>query len=90
MMLLMRTTVTLDPDVEAKLHARMRERGLSFKAALNEALRSGLGASAPVRRRFTVKPLPMGIRADIDIDKALSLAAEMEDVETLRKLDRRK
>lgn len=86
----MRTTVTLDPDVEVKLQARMRERGLSFKAALNEALRAGLGATRPARKRFTVQPLQMGIRPDIDVDKALPLAAEMEDAETLRKLDLRK
>jgi len=28
----MRTTVTLDPDVEAKLKETMRERGVTFKA----------------------------------------------------------
>lgn len=82
--------MTLEADVEAKLHARMRERGLSFKAALNEALRAGLGVTRPGRRRFTVEPLPMGIRPDIDIGKALSHAAEMEDAEILRKLDLRK
>lgn len=38
----MRTTLTLDPDV-ASLAARMkRERGDSFKAIINEALRHGL------------------------------------------------
>jgi hypothetical protein len=86
----MRTTVTLDSDLEVKLRARMRERGLSFKAALNEALRIGLDATSPSRRRFTVRPSPLGIRPDVDIDKALALAAEMEDAETLRKLDLRK
>jgi hypothetical protein len=86
----MRTTVTLDPDVEAKLQERMRERGLGFKAALNEALRAGLGVTRPGRKQFTVRPLPMGIHPDVDIDKALSLAGEMEDAEILRKLDLRK
>ena len=33
----MRTTVTLDPDVAAKLKAVARERGISFKQALNTA-----------------------------------------------------
>ena len=37
MMLRMRTTVTLDPDVEAQLRAAMRERGVSFKVAINDA-----------------------------------------------------
>ena len=42
MMLVMRTTVTLDGDVEAVLRVAMRERHLSFKEAVNNALRAGL------------------------------------------------
>ena len=38
----MRTTVTLDPDVETLVRDVMRERGVSFKQALNEALGRGL------------------------------------------------
>jgi hypothetical protein len=81
----MRTTVTLDPDVEAKLKATMRERGVSFKAALNDALRAGLADQASAPKRFRVKPAPLGAR--FNIDKALQVAAEMEDEEILRKLD---
>ena len=40
----MRTTVTLDPDVEQLVKRVMRERGLTFKQAINEALRAGLEA----------------------------------------------
>ncbi len=87
----MRTTVTLDPDVAAKLRATTRERGVSFKAALNDAVRAGLARrSTPPGRRFTVRAQPLGIRSDIDVDKALHIAAEMEDVEILRKFDLRK
>ena len=39
----MRTTVTLDPDVERLIRDAMRERAISFKEALNEAARIGLG-----------------------------------------------
>jgi hypothetical protein len=81
----MRTTVTLDPDVEAKLKATMRERGVSFKAALNDALRAGLAGQVTPSRRFRVKPAPLGVR--VDIDKALTIAGEMEDEEILRKLE---
>jgi hypothetical protein len=81
----MRTTVTLDPDVEAKLKATMRERGVSFKAALNDAVRAGLSGQVAPRRRFRVKPAPLGVR--VDIDKALTIAGEMEDEEILRKLE---
>jgi hypothetical protein len=54
------------------------------------AVRAGLAAAAPPSRGFRVRAQPLGIRPDIDIDKALSLAAELEDAEILRKLDLRK
>ncbi len=38
----MRTTVTLDDDVAKRLERARRERNLTFKEALNEALRAGL------------------------------------------------
>ncbi len=42
----MRTTLTLDPDVAALAERMQQERGDSFKAVVNEALRSGLRAMA--------------------------------------------
>ena len=48
----MRTTVTLDPDVEVLVRKLMRERGLSFKYAVNQAIRMGL---APARKRADVR-----------------------------------
>ncbi len=86
----MRTTVTLDPDVAAKLRATTRQRGVSFKAALNDAIRAGLAAATPPGKRFTVRARPLGIRPGVEVDKALHIAAEMEDAEILRKLDLRK
>jgi hypothetical protein len=86
----MRTTVTLDEDVASKLRQVSRERGVSFKAALNGAVRAGLAASAPPARSFRVQARALSIRPDIDVDKALSLAAEIEDAEILRKLALRK
>ena len=81
----MRTTVTLDPDVEAKLKETMRERGVSFKTALNEAVRAGLDASTPVSRPFKAKTAPLGVR--INIVKANQIAGEWEDEEILRKME---
>ena len=81
----MRTTVTLDPDVEAGLRSRMRERGTSFKVALNEAVRAGLQAGPRSSGPFKVASSPMGAR--INIDKALTIAGELEDAEILRKLE---
>lgn len=86
----MRTTVTLDSDVEAKLRAVMRERGVSFKVALNESVRSGLASSSRPSKRFRVQPRRMGARPGVDLDKALRLAGELEDQELLRKRELRK
>jgi hypothetical protein len=83
----MRTTITLDPDVEAKVRVAMRERGVSFKVAINDAVRSGLGGSAAPARRYRMPTAPLGVRPGVNLDKALTLAGEMEDAEILRKLE---
>ena len=47
----MRTTVTLDADVEKLLRDSMHRERKSFKRALNEALRRGLkGGGEPTAR----------------------------------------
>lgn len=87
----MRTTVTLDPDVERLLKTTMRERGISFKEALNGAVRAGAGrAPAAERRRFLQKTFSLGAEQNFRWDKALSVAASMEDEEISRKLSLRK
>jgi hypothetical protein len=80
----MRTTVTLDPDTRLLVERHMRERGLSFKEAVNEAIRAGLGASAPGRRSYTT-PRTLG-PARVDLTKALQLAADLEDDTLTRRL----
>lgn len=86
----MRTTVTLDPDVEAKLRAIMRERGISFKEALNSSIRAGLVSLRGPAKRYKLKTYRMGLRPDISLTKALALAAELEDAEIARELELRK
>ncbi len=83
MMLPMRTTVTLDPDTEALLKRRMRERGLSFKQAVNDAIRAGLSPTGP-RPRFRTPTADLGLPT-VNLDRALAVAAELEDEETVRK-----
>jgi ribbon-helix-helix CopG family protein len=85
MMLPMRTTVTLDEDVAAKLKQVARERGVSFKAVLNDVIRAGLSDSALPRKPFKMKTAPLGAR--FNIDKALTIAGEMEDEEIIRKME---
>jgi hypothetical protein len=86
----MRTTVTLDADVAAKLRTVARQRGVSFKQALNQAVRAGLVGRGRSARRFKQYTQPMGLRAGLDLDKALRLAAALEDEEIARKLEVRK
>jgi len=86
----MRTTVTLDPDVAARLKARARERGVSFKEALNDAVRSGLDGGSAAAQPYRLPTRSMGLRHGIDLDHALRLAAEDEDAEIVRKLQLRK
>ena len=86
-----RTTVTLDPDLAEKLRSLARQRGVSFKEALNTALRRGLTGGAPSSKRpYRLASRPLGLRPGIDIDHALRLAGELEDAETIRKLELRK
>ena len=84
-----RTTLTLEDDVAAKLRQIARERDISFKQALNDALRQGL-EHKPGARRFHVKARPLGLKRGIDLEKSLRLAAELENAETIRKLELRK
>ena len=86
----MRTTVTLDPDVAAKLKRLAGERGISFKEALNSAVRAGLGGGRGAARRYHMPSRPLGLRPGVDLDRALELAGGLEDEELVRKLELRK
>ena len=86
----MRTTTTLDPDVHALLRKAMRERSISFKEALNQAVRAGLGPRVAAGQPFEQQSFAMGFRPEIQLDKGLSLATMMEDEEIARKLSLRK
>jgi hypothetical protein len=79
----MRTTVTLDPDTRALIERRMRDRGLSFKQALNDAIRAG--ALSERSRTSATRPVAMGTPR-IDLDRALRIAAELEDDELVAKM----
>jgi len=81
----MRTTVTLDPDVELLVRRAMEERGLSFKQAINDAIRVGLGAPGRAGRRTAFPTYDMG-EPLLDVTRALRLAGELEDDELARRL----
>lgn len=54
----MRTTVTFDPDIAAKLKQSMRKHGRSFKETVNALLRRGLRDEETEAERppFRLKP----------------------------------
>lgn len=86
----MRTTITLEPDVELLIRETIYRSGKSFKQAVNDALRSGLSpakASAVVAKPapFKLQTYDLG-RPLVDLTKALSLAAELEDQAIIAKL----
>ena len=87
----MRTTVTLDPDVEALLRKAMRARGEPFKQVLNAAIRDGLRAGRTPRavKPFRQRTFKLGAPL-VDLTKALSLAAELEDSGTVARMPRRR
>jgi len=78
-----RTTVTLDDDTLAVIQRRMREQKVSFKTALNDAIREGAqGRPGPVP--FSTRTADLGVPA-VNLDRALQVAAELEDDELIRR-----
>ncbi|TAN08524.1 MAG: antitoxin [Rhodanobacteraceae bacterium] len=75
----MRTTITLDPDVEALLKKAMRERGVSFKDAVNQAVRAGLATRQTKVRPFKQRTMHLG-KPLVDLTKAMALADELDDI----------
>ncbi len=73
----MRTTVTLDPDVERLLRDECYRTKQSFKEALNSAVRATL-RPAPRRLPKLLPPQAMGLRTGIDPRDLSGLADELE------------
>jgi hypothetical protein len=76
----MRTTVTLDADVEQLLRDAMQRRRQSFKEALNQAIRRGLSnaSAGPDETPFALRARRMGLRAGIDSARLNQLSDELE------------
>lgn len=81
----MRTTITLEADVADLVEKEMQARGVSFKRAINDALRHGLAPESGAIEPYAVRARNMGAPA-VPVTKALQLAAELEDEEIVRKL----
>lgn len=84
----MRTTLTLDDDVAAKLRDLAQRKGLSFKEAVNSVLRRGFVAPEPRRskaRRYRVEPFDSAFRPGVD---PLRLNQVSDDLEVEQGVDR--
>ena len=75
----------LDSDTESLLRDAMRQRGQSFKQALNDAVRRGLSGvvSDLEPSPFTQRTFPMRLRAGYDVGKLSDLEAELDADEFL-------
>jgi hypothetical protein len=76
----MRTTLTIEPDVAARLKAEVRRTGKALKVVVNEALKRGLGMSGPAPRapRFRVTARAFGFTPGVDQDRLNQLVDELE------------
>lgn len=86
----MRTTVTLDADVEHRLREAMRRQGTSFKQTINDALRRGLAGEAGGRgdEPFVVESRPLGLRVGLDLSRLRELDEDLEVQEFIQKTAR--
>ena len=76
----MRTTLTLDEDVAAKLRAEARRTGLTFKQVVNSLLRLGLNMRArpTALAPFKVKAKPLGLQPGLTYDNIGDLLERTE------------
>ena len=91
----MRTTVTLDRDVERILRETAARTHRPFKKVLNDTLRVGIEQSLGIGEPepFVLKTRPMGLRAGHDPAGFNQLADDLEAeafLETTRKLMERR
>jgi hypothetical protein len=77
----MRTTLTLDDDVAAKLRTESQRAGRPFREIVNETLRRGLeGRRATAQRRaFKIKARDLGkLKPGLSLDNIAELIEHVE------------
>jgi hypothetical protein len=82
----MRTTLSLDDDVAAQLEAWRSKQNLTFKEAVNSALRRGLNElSRPKPHKpFRTKAIDMGRCRFVNLDNIWEILDEVEDTGSAR------
>lgn len=79
----MRTTITLTPESESLIQRLMRDRRLTFKDAVNEAIARGL---TPSSKAIETPTFDLG-HPSIPVEHALQVAGDLEDEALLAKWD---
>ena len=77
----MRTTLTLDDDVAAKLRSESRRSGRPFREVVNDTLRRGLMTQRTTVRRqaLKIKPRDLGnLKPGISLDSIPELLEQVE------------
>ena len=87
----MRTTIRIDDELLERLKLEARKENVSLTRLVNRAIKAGLSASSNRKRRplYKERTYDMGAPA-VPLDKALALAAALDDEEIVRKLMLRK
>ena len=87
----MRTTLNIDDDLVRQLKQVAHKSRTPLRQLVNAALRRGLTSLQPTRstQRYVCPTFNMG-KPVVNLDKALALAASLEDNEVLRELELRK
>ena len=81
----MRTTVDIDPHLLKRLRDEAHRRGVPFKQLLTAILRRGLDDRTEPRRRYRMPSHSLGApSAELDLDKALRVAARLQDEHVTR------
>ena len=78
--------MTLEPDVVDILDRAVSERKVTFKQAINDAIRAGATTEGGDEEPFVQRAYDLG-EPLVDLTKALSLAADLEDEEIVRKME---
>jgi hypothetical protein len=85
--MMMRTTLTIDDDIVAKLQSSARKSGRSFKEVVNDALRNGLALEAKAKRlppfRIEASDL-VDLKPGLNYDKVEEIFDELDSPGRLR------
>jgi len=84
----MRATITIDDGLLRQLRQQALDSGKPFKQVVNETLRAGLDrSSSPARAPYRCPAFSTGQPCwPVNLDKALALAAALEDQELISRL----